>query len=68
LCSAATPPLDVFAYDLSGTYLITDAVSLGTLAAGSTRTDTHTLSAACTGSQGQGDTFHVTVTYTATAG
>ena len=71
LCDAATPPVDSFAYRLSAngtdTDLTTDTVALGTLRAGATRTDTHTLTAACTGSHGAGETFRVAVTYTATA-
>jgi Regulator of chromosome condensation (RCC1) repeat len=71
LCSAQVPPTDRFAYALASdgtrTYLTGDAAGLGALAAGGTRTDTHTLSAACAGSHGQGDAFHVGITYTATA-
>lgn len=72
LCSATTPPVDQFAYAVTSgtksTYLTGAAASLGGLAAGATRTDSHTLSAACAGSQGKGDVFALNITYTAAAG
>jgi hypothetical protein len=72
LCSPEVPPIDQFAYGLASggasTFLTGEATELGSLASGGTRTDTHTLSAACAGSHGDGDGFQVAITYTATAG
>jgi len=74
LCTTPTPTLNQFAYRLRsdtqtpGVYLTGAARDVGALLAGATRTDTHTLSTACPGSDGGEDAFATTITYTAALG